>query len=390
MEGATPLLANLGLRRLGVGVGRQGGMGEAIGDADLVRAAKAGDVGAFGELYRRHVSGVAALARTRLRDRSAAHDVAHEAFAAALPRLSQLRDDERFGSWVRTIAANLCVKMNRGPAADAPLMVDLRDEISDSPERVVERRETVAAVQAALGELSAADRELIVLRDLEEWRLGDVAEARGLTYGSTEVAMARARGRLRTVCERLQLIVVALVAAVWRRLTPRSPVGADASMRLAAAALPTLVVAAALLLEPGEAGGAREASVPPAAASTGTATVTVPGPFRGTPASAAGGQIDDGRRGDAGGGPPPVGDAGPSIELFQAVKVSRSRPDRPESFAARATVTVGDDRYATGVSGGHDDIRPPSSDCGTAPIEASPDADAGPVSVQTELRHSDC
>jgi RNA polymerase sigma-70 factor (ECF subfamily) len=361
-----------------------------VGDGELVRAARAGDQRAFAELYRRHVDGVVALAAARLRDRSAAHDVAHEAFAAVLPRLEQLRDVDRFGAWVRTVAANQCVAMNRVRQPDAPLVTDLRDDVSEPPDRVVERRETVEAVHAALGELSHSDRELLVLRDLQERRLGEVAEVRGLTYGSAEVAMARARGRLRAVCERLELLVGALVAGVWRRLTGRADwLTGEVTVRLIAVAVPAVVVGAALLLDGNEplAGG------PPAgprSAVTVTVSATSPGRSPSVPAATpVTGPSSLGTGDSAGVEAEPAGRP-PAVAVPGLVKVSRSRPDRAESFAARATIRIGEDGYATGVSGGYDDLDPPVRRCDTPPVNAAPHAGAGEVAVGTELRHRPC
>ncbi len=359
-----------------------------VDDRELVGASKEGDLTAFAELYRRHVGGVIALARSRLRDRTLASDVAQEAFATALARLGQLRHEERFGGWVRTIAANLCVDVNRAPAA-LELVIDLTD-VNDAPDRTMERRETVAGVRSALAELSPSDRELLVLRDLEDWPLAEVAAVRGLTYGAAEVAMARARRRLRLACERAQLAAIAVVGAAWRRLVARRGPEADTWVPLVAAALPAVLLAVALTLDsphprpdpqmmppvPGA------VPVRPLAQRSLTALHEQLG-------TAAG--VD--RRGTYGAPAAAREQANPSgapLEVLDTVTVSRRRPDQPESLAARGTVTMADETVSTGVSGGYEDLRPPPQSCASGRVDASPSVSVGATDAEVEVRHRPC
>src|SRR5262249_7329229 len=56
-------------------------------DAELITATRSGDPGAYDLLYRRHVDAANRLARTLVRDRSAADDLVAEAFAKVLATL---------------------------------------------------------------------------------------------------------------------------------------------------------------------------------------------------------------------------------------------------------------------------------------------------------------
>ena len=74
-------------------------------DADLVRRALAGDVRAFGELAERYQEAVYALAVSHTRNFADAEDIVQEALLSAYEALPSLRDPERFGAWVRGVAA---------------------------------------------------------------------------------------------------------------------------------------------------------------------------------------------------------------------------------------------------------------------------------------------
>lgn len=369
-----------------------GGVEDDAGDAELVAAVLAGDMRGFAELYGRHVGGVAALCRKRLRHRELAQDVTHEAFAVALAGLAQLRDADRFGGWVRTIAANLCSREALGGSAPTRLVIDLRDDVSDSPERSAERRESIAGVRSALAQLGPSDRELLELRHLDELSLSEVAGRRSLTYGAAEVATARARKRLRAMCDHLQVRPLALVVA-WRAAVPRvqrSEVHAAAA--LAAVAVPAMLVAASLL-------GSGVEREPPDDPATQVADATVAdwrpvdrprdrsksvGDTRGDvvtpPAVASGGGDREEASSRLGRG---------LLEVPHVTVSDRPPAGEPESFAAVAVVVVGGQPYQTGVAGGAHDVAP----AGPCPVRGRRDVashDGGVVGAGVEVRTSPC
>jgi RNA polymerase sigma-70 factor, ECF subfamily len=67
-----------------------------LSDAELVKAACAGDVDSFRKLYERYYGMAVGIACSRLTDKHLAEDAAQEAFAIACRRLYSLRDTQRF------------------------------------------------------------------------------------------------------------------------------------------------------------------------------------------------------------------------------------------------------------------------------------------------------
>lgn len=362
--------------------------GDDLADADLVRAARAGDESAFSELYRRHAGAVTALARSRLRDRSAADDVSQEAFATAMARLDQLRDDERFASWVRTIAVNLCSRFNR-QLPHVPLVIDLADDTWDAPEGVVERSETVSSVRAALAMLSPGDRRLLVLRHFEGRRLAEVAAARGLTYGSAEVAMSRARRRLRIALQRAGLVVAAVAIGSWRRFG-RWFSASPLNMGVAAVAVPGVVLGAAITLGGMEVGAGGWVAAP----SVGDSSVSTAPPVHvpATGARQSGNRLRTIRSGASPSRAVPAGRPvrSPPIEVGGIVEVSREKRDHPESVAVRLATEVAEDRNSTGVSGGYEDLCPSTDSPRPDPVEERRGVDAGPAAVTVVVSNHGC
>jgi len=72
-------------------------------DAALVRRARVGDRAAFGMLVRRYENVAYASALAVSGDPDAARDAAQDAFLSAYLSIGQLREPERFGSWLRGI-----------------------------------------------------------------------------------------------------------------------------------------------------------------------------------------------------------------------------------------------------------------------------------------------
>ena len=79
-------------------------------DAELVEAARNGDVSSFGELYRRHYAAAVGIAYCALSDHHLAEDAAQEAFAVACRDLGRLRRAE-----IRRLAG--CDLPKAGPPA---------------------------------------------------------------------------------------------------------------------------------------------------------------------------------------------------------------------------------------------------------------------------------
>src|SRR5512145_688952 len=75
----------------------------------LIRKAREGDTGAFGEIVRRYQNLVYATALQILKNPSVAEDAAQEAFVTAFRSLPGLRAEGSFPPWLRKITRNLAL-----------------------------------------------------------------------------------------------------------------------------------------------------------------------------------------------------------------------------------------------------------------------------------------
>ena len=189
------------------GVERSGGV--ARPDGELVAAVRAGDVGAFDELYREHVGAVRTVARSHVRDADTVADIVQDTFARALQHLDALRDGDRFRPWLLSIARNAAVDQLRSRTKVTALDTEQADAIVSldaSPDDVAELHELANQVQVCVTGLSSRDATAVTMVTQLGFSPAQVATALGVTTGAAKVIVHRARRRLRSALM-LELLV---------------------------------------------------------------------------------------------------------------------------------------------------------------------------------------
>lgn len=169
-----------------------------VSDADLVARARAGDRAAFEALVRRHYRAAFAVALAVAGSRPEAEDVCQDAWVRALERLDSLRQAERFLPWLLQVVRNTAHnrreyrRLRRATSLDEPAAAEVADPRQD-PARTV----LAARLEAALAGLTGAQREIVLLHDLEGWDHRAIAAALGLTETNSRQHLFQARRRLR-------------------------------------------------------------------------------------------------------------------------------------------------------------------------------------------------
>jgi RNA polymerase sigma factor (sigma-70 family) len=183
-------------------------------EAQLARAAAAGDGAAFAELYQRYARRAYNLAlRISGSDEDAA-DAVQEAFVSVLHRLPELGDRElAFGSYLFTATRNATYDLLRRQQRTRP-----SDSIPESavpvgagagglgldpgdPEEDPDRRLLLASQQEEIREannrLPERQREALALRELEDLSYDEIAELMEMNRNSVAQLISRARINLR-------------------------------------------------------------------------------------------------------------------------------------------------------------------------------------------------
>jgi RNA polymerase sigma-70 factor (ECF subfamily) len=195
-------------------------------EQDLLRAAESGDDVAGQRLLARHRRRlrqmVAIYLDRRLTARVDPSDVVQEALADAARGLSDyLRERPLpFYPWLRQFAWQRLLQHHRHhicaqrrsvarevswdlalPDQSANALADRLMANGTSPSRRMIRDELRRRVQTALDRLAPRDREILVMRHLEEMSAADIAAILGISEGAVRVRLLRALARLRALLD---------------------------------------------------------------------------------------------------------------------------------------------------------------------------------------------
>ena len=147
-------------------------------------------------------------------NRSDAEDLVQETFLRAVRKAGQFEGRSDPGTWLYTIAVRVCRRMKRGrkgramPSletlmpAGAGALADTTELGSAGPQGESQRREAKAAIEAQIARLPDEYRLPLVLKDIAELPVEDVASVLGLREGTVKTRVHRARLLLRKALDR--------------------------------------------------------------------------------------------------------------------------------------------------------------------------------------------
>jgi RNA polymerase sigma-70 factor (ECF subfamily) len=167
-------------------------------DEQLVRRARENDRSSIEELARRHFRAAFSVALAVSSNWADAEDIAQNALIRALARLEDCRSPERFEQWVCSIARNLAHNQLVHPYTRRRGALSPQTPVKQpGPALAAERGELQVKLGAALGELPAMQREVVLLFDLHDWSHELIAEHLGISVGMSRQHLFKGRRRLR-------------------------------------------------------------------------------------------------------------------------------------------------------------------------------------------------
>jgi RNA polymerase sigma-70 factor, ECF subfamily len=187
-------------------------------ETELVSAAKGGDFAAFEQLVRRHQTKIFNLALRMTGNYEDACDVTQEVFVAAFTQLATFRGKSKFSTWLTAIAVNRARnrlaqvrrrEVREAVSLDDPVETDngqLPREVASnepSPHERLESKDAQQAVQDCISILPGEFREVLVLRDLQEFAYDEIAGMLKLREGTVKSRLFRAREALKQCLQRV-------------------------------------------------------------------------------------------------------------------------------------------------------------------------------------------
>ena len=176
-------------------------------DRELLAAARQGDAAALEALLVRYQPHLYRFGLRMCGNENDAGDVAQESLISMARSLPEFRGDSSVSSWLYTIARRFCIKKRRrskfAPAREESLDapgIDAAQRLADpapSPEQTATNRELQHALTLAIDGLEPAQREVLVLRDIEGLSAPEVAKILGVSIEAVKSRLHRARVAIR-------------------------------------------------------------------------------------------------------------------------------------------------------------------------------------------------
>jgi RNA polymerase sigma factor (sigma-70 family) len=165
-----------------------------VSDAELVRAAAAGDRAAFAAIYDRYANQLHDFCIGMLRNREAAADCVQDSFCIAAKSFSKLRDPAKLRPWLYAIARYEALRCLR--ARKREQTVEEVPEVTDrgpGPTTLVRRNELVDLIATAAGGLSDRDQAVYELAYRQGLEGAELAEALGVSASNAKKMAQRLR-----------------------------------------------------------------------------------------------------------------------------------------------------------------------------------------------------
>ena len=184
---------------------------EAASDEALLRRFTEGDAEAFEALVRRFERPLFNFILRSVRDADRSQGLLQEVFLRVIQRASEFQGGSKVSTWIYTIARNLCIDTSRkmvfrrhrsldaptGDDPEGPTMMDRVVAATPLADREVIGGDLKERIARAVEELPEEQREVFLMRELQDLAFKDIAEIVGVPENTV-------KSRMRYALERLQ------------------------------------------------------------------------------------------------------------------------------------------------------------------------------------------
>jgi len=177
-------------------------------DFAIVSRCQKGDTGAFGVLVEKYQKKMLNIAYRMIGDYQESCEITQEAFLSAYRAIKKFRGEASFATWITGIVLNQArtrLKQIRtrsqyeGRSLDDPVETEEGSILQEPPSgdislvEQMERKDIQTAVQECIHSLDPEYREVLVLRDIQEFSYEEIRDILKIPEGTVKSRLFRAR-----------------------------------------------------------------------------------------------------------------------------------------------------------------------------------------------------
>ncbi len=190
-------------------------------DAEFVSRCKRGDTDAFEVLVKRHQKKMLNIVYRMTGDYDDACEVVQEAFLSAYRAINKFRGDAKFSTWLTGITVNHAKnRLRQIQSRSYHEIVSIDDPVETESGRIsydapahdasaierLEQKEVQHKVQECIGGLDKDQREVLILRDVEEFSYDEISTILKIPDGTVKSRLSRARDALKD-CLKMKKVI---------------------------------------------------------------------------------------------------------------------------------------------------------------------------------------
>lgn len=180
-------------------------------EKSLIEECKQGDIESFELLIKDHQQMAFNIAYRMLGNIEDARDASQDAFIKIFKNIKTFKGNSSFSTWMYRIVSNTCLdelrkkKKHHNYSYDNPIKTEDGEMsrnipmVENTPEEIINMKESQKLIQNALNKLSDQNKAVIVLRDIKGFSYEQISEILNCPEGTVKSRISRARVALKTI-----------------------------------------------------------------------------------------------------------------------------------------------------------------------------------------------
>ena len=176
-------------------------------EKEIIEDCQNGNVNSFQKLVEKYYQEAFAMAYFWTHNREAALDISQEAFVRIYRHIKKFDLSRPFKAWLFTIVKNLSMNYLKRYRRKRIFFSDLGRrpqtgfELADDFFEREKQRDNMQQLLWGIGQLSETDRDIILLRDIEDYSYQEIADILGIPLGTVMSRLYYARKKLAKILE---------------------------------------------------------------------------------------------------------------------------------------------------------------------------------------------